>query len=234
MVVSRLYERVLKHRIVLVRGTPASGKTILIHLLHSYILQQNTHFKVHVFSGWPAGMRNNESFAHIESLVGIGMNEIFVAQDRVIFIDDAQSSYYDDAFWGFLKLVEPGFGAYFVLFSAYGSPGPYPVQMKTGTPPVLKAQQRITLNWELESESSLGLLLKDDEAHDLMSRACTYNADRPTLSEELRNLLFKISGGHAGALSGLVDTIITNNVRKLFYIVYISSVVIIWPLMGPF
>lgn len=152
------------------------------------------------------------------------MDEIFVAQDRVIFIDDAQSSYYDDTIWGVFKLMEPNFGAYFVLFSSYGSPGPYPVQTKIGAPPVLKAQQRISLNWESGGDSPLGLLLKPDEAKDLLYRACAYNADRPILSEDLCDLLFNISGGHAGALSGLVETIITNSVRRLPYIIYVLSV----------
>lgn len=152
------------------------------------------------------------------------MNEIFTAQDRVIFIDDAQSSYYDDTLWGVLKLMEPGFGAYLVLFSAYGSPGPYPVQMKTGTPLAPKVEQRISLNWESGGDPPLGLLLKPDEAKDLLSRACAYNVDRPTLSEDLCDLLFNISGGHAGALSGLFETIITNSVKQLPCIIYILSI----------
>lgn len=110
-----------------------------MHLLHSYILQRNPNFKISAFAGWPEGLSNSESSAHLTSSVGAVTDEIFTAQDRVIFIDDAQSSYYDDTLRGFLKLMEPNFGAYFVLFSAYGSPGPYPVQMKTGTPPILKA-----------------------------------------------------------------------------------------------
>lgn len=77
--------------------------------------------------------------------------------------------------------MEPNFGAYFVLFSTYGNPGPYPVRMKSGIPLVLKAQQRISFNWESAGDPLLGLLFKPDEAKDPLSRACVNNADRPTV-----------------------------------------------------
>lgn len=188
-----------------------------MHLLHSYILQQNPKFKIHTFSGWPAGLSNSESSACLTSSVGAGSQDIFVAQDRVIFIDDTQSSYYDDSLWGFLKLMEPNFGAYFVLFSAYGSPGPYTVQMKTGIPPVLKAQQRISLNWESGGDPPLGLLLKPDEAKDLLSRACANDADRPILSEDLCDLLsphhYIYGSSQEGSGGVCADSLLTNKVH---------------------
>jgi hypothetical protein len=41
---------------------------------------------------------------------------------------------YDNYLWSLPKILEKG--AYFILFSSYGSPGPVPVEMKTGTPPL--------------------------------------------------------------------------------------------------
>lgn len=103
--------------------------------------------------------------------------------------------------------------ATFILFCSYGSPGPEPVDVKSGTPPIFGQLQRISLQWE-ESPSMdppIGLLLLKDEADDLIARVCAQNANQPVLSSELSDLLYKISGGHAGAFAGLVEIVINDH-----------------------
>ncbi|KAF8243921.1 hypothetical protein K440DRAFT_663821 [Wilcoxina mikolae CBS 423.85] len=198
VVVEEILKRAFKYQVVLVRGTPACGKTILMNLIHRHIIEKHPTFRVYEFWGWPAGMSDADSKEYLERRVQMSLPELLVAQDTVVFIDDAQSSYYDNHLWSLFKILDSG--AYFILFSSYGSPGPFPVEAKSGTPPIFCADQRISLHWESTSvtERPIGILLAKDEADDLITRYCINNQNRPQLSADLRDLLVTISGGHAG------------------------------------
>ena len=208
---AEIFNRALKYRVILVRGTPACGKTVLLRLTHNYILDQSPHYKVHVVDGWPQGMSSRESRAYIEQEIG---RDPQLAKDTLVFIDDAQSSYYDDCLWSRFKLLEMD-SAIFVLFSSYGSPGRFPAEVKTGTPPIFCPAQRINLQHESSTdvEKPVCLLLDNNEAHDLLSRLLLSQPIRPTLANDLVDYVISISGGHAGALAGLIETIILDPVN---------------------
>lgn len=89
-------------------------------------------------------MSHPESKAYLEQ--DIGGNPLFT-EETVVFIDDAQPSYYDDELWSSFKLLEMD-SAIFVLFSSCGSPGRFPAELKTGTPPLFCLTQRINLQQE--------------------------------------------------------------------------------------
>ena len=74
-------------------------------------------------------------------------DQLFNARNTLICIDDAQSTYYDEELWSFLKMLDSA-SASFIIFCSYGSPGPEPVEIKSGTSPIFGQLQRISLQLE--------------------------------------------------------------------------------------
>lgn len=206
----------------MVRGTPASGKSILMNLIHEHATRNLPHLMLHVFGGWPSDMSFAESQNYLEKMLGFARDMLFKARNTIICIDDAQSTYYDEELWSFLKMLDSA-GASFILFCSYGSPGPEPVEMKSGTSPIFGRLQRISLKWGKTMDPPIGLLLLKYEADDLIFRCCAQNANKAVLSSELSDLLYKISAGHAGALSGLVETVINDHASTS-----LSTVTYVW------
>ncbi len=221
VVVQRILERALEYSVVMVRGTPASGKSILMNLIYEHATANLPHLSLHMFRGWPMNLSFTESQNYLEEVLGFAREELFEARNTIVFIDDAQSTYYDEELWSFLKMLDSD-GASFILFCSYGSPGPEPVEMKSGTPPSLGPLQRISLQWKENpsKDPPVGLLLLKDEADDLISRFCTRNANKPAFSSELSDHLYKISGGHAGALAGLVETVANDRASTPLTVTY--------------
>lgn len=166
--------------------------------------------------GWPQGMSSDESRAYMKQKLG---GDPQLAKDNLVFIGDAQSSYYDEYLWSRFKLLDMD-SALFVLFSSYGSPGRYPAEVKTGTPPIFCPAQRINLQQESsnDDEKPVRILLNNNEAHDLLSRLLLSQPIRPTLANDLMDYVISISGGHAGALAGLIEIIILDPVRIRFLV----------------
>lgn len=110
--------------------------------------------------------------------------------------------------------------ALFVLFSSYGSPGRHPAEVKTGTSPIFCPVQRINLQHESSNndEKSVRILLDNNEAHDLLSRLLLSQPIRPTLTTDRADYVISISGGHAGAFAGLIETIILDPVNIHFLV----------------
>ena len=218
--VKRIIGRLFKHRVIVIRGTPGSGKTVLRHLIHRTLAQNRLELSIHVSRGWPEGLDGFQSTRYLEEATGRTEDELFGQPSHVIIIDDAQSSYYDDQLWGdFLKSLESGQGAVVLLLSAYGSATGPLAPVRTGTPPFLSPEKRISLRWSKDTpdEPGVGILLTDDESRDLIERSCGMapdSQDQLVFSPQLCSYLTRLSGGHAGALSGLVG---------LFVILYLLS-----------
>lgn len=210
VVVQRILERALQYSVVLVRGTPACGKTVIAHLIREYIAEKWPGYTCLLWRGWPSDLSFQGSRKYMENEL-VSQEQLLVAKSTVVCFDDAQSSYYDEELWSFFKLLDKG-SAKFILFSSYGSAGSCPVPVKSGTPPSFESGQRISLQWESSpsSPSPVGLLLQKDEADDLITRYCAQSSNRPILLRELRDAIVAISGGHAGALAGLVKTVSTD------------------------
>lgn len=174
--------------IILVRGTPASGKSISTKL-------KQPHFQSFELNMWPPGMSPQASKAYFNRVVGTEYRNFSVSTDWLMCIDNAQSSYYDNMLWTTFKGLDTG--AYFILFSSYGSTGASSVDVKYGTPPIFLPQQRISLESEdLENfDASGGLLLKRVEADDLIWRLCKAQPAKLEFDQELGDLLFELSEG---------------------------------------
>ena len=126
----------------------------------------------------------------------------------MVFIDDAQLSYYDDNLWSSFTTLEPD-SAIFILLSSYGSVGKYPAVVNTGTPPIFTPEQRISLHKEQHPGCKpIGILLEKDEAEDLVARFLEIQSYGPHLEESLITYIRLISGGHPGALAGLLETVV--------------------------
>jgi hypothetical protein len=223
VVTEGILKRAFKYRVVLVCGTPACGKTILMHLIHRHILEKHPTLRVTTFYGWPAGMKDEDSNKYLESKTRTSLAQILCAQDMVVFIDDAQSSYYDDNLWSFLKHLGPNRGAYFILFSSYGNPGPSPVEVKTGTSPIFEPGQRVSLDWRnvdrrnaSRTGRSIGILLSKNEAEDVIKRYCITSPNPLRFSRDLQGHLITLSKGHAGALNGLIETVAKDSASITF------------------
>ena len=114
--------------------------------------------------------------------------------------------------------------ALFVLFNSYGSPGRNAAELNTGTPPIFCSAQRISLQQESYDDDDnddgnpIPILLDNEEAHDLLSRLLLSQPTQQTLANDLMNYVISISGGHAGALAGLLETIILDPVSIHFLV----------------
>lgn len=160
-------------------------------------------------------MLSNESRAYMEQQTS---GDPQLAKDSLVFIDDAQSSYYEDHLWSCFKVLELDS----VSLCSYGSPRRNPAQVKTGTPPIFCPAQRISLKQESydddDDEKPVRILLDNEEVHDLLSRLLLSQPTQPTLTNDLMNYVISISGGHAGSLAGLLETIILDPVNIHFLV----------------
>lgn len=131
--VEEVFQRALKFHIVLIRGTSAPGKTILMKLIHRHVLKTCPGWVVHTFCGWPQGMNSEDSQMFLEKELKKVDNQS--AKNTLVFIYDAQSSYYDHNLWSSFKTLESD-SAMFILLSSYGSAGKYSAIVSTGTTPM--------------------------------------------------------------------------------------------------
>jgi hypothetical protein len=79
-----------------------------MNFVHRNIVQNFPELKVYQFLGWPPGMSAQGSKKYLEENVKTTTGGLLVAHDTVVFIDDAQSSYYDHQLWSLFKLLETG------------------------------------------------------------------------------------------------------------------------------
>jgi hypothetical protein len=80
--------------------------------------------------------------------------------DKVLLLDETQSSYYGVIFWNtLLKQASGGTGIHVLLFSSYGAPMDYPVVKGFVTPMILGPSQIIGLTWESDKLTGAAGLL---------------------------------------------------------------------------
>jgi hypothetical protein len=96
-----------------VRGTPASGKSTLALLLHHHILDREPTGRVHVISSWSEVDRRGSWKDWMEAAN--------FTDKSVVIIDEAQMSYSDEPFWGWIKLMDDTSSIRVIAFVSYGS-----------------------------------------------------------------------------------------------------------------
>jgi hypothetical protein len=230
--VDEIIARVNVYHIILVRGTPASGKSTLMQLVVNKLLEVRGHMSpIHVLYGWnekqvggPGGWNT-----YLRRLTGV-RGDSWPNHPAYLLLDEAQESYWDGQLWSaFFKSIDRFnvYSPFVVVFSSYGSPGRgnegFDERMHIKTPMAFAPEQLISMRpnesiganppisiWSDEKSTDLnifrpvGLLLEKDEAIDVMKR-CT-STSLP-LSADLKTELFLISDGHVGVLRALLGAL---------------------------
>src|ERR1700742_2120354 len=102
-----------------VRGTPASGKTVLAQLLGEHIRERDPTVNIIWINGWPQEeVARTGGWRHYLERKG------WIQMERTVFIfDEAQLSYTDWDLWiGFLKSMHDFKDRRAIAFVSYGSP----------------------------------------------------------------------------------------------------------------
>ncbi|KAM6499703.1 hypothetical protein JOM56_005211 [Amanita muscaria] len=180
-----------------VRGTPGCGKTVLMNLLHAYILQHFPSALVKVQHSWPP----RESGPTLEECLQ-KLDPGFPRPNTITFLlfDEGQDSYSDDILWNaFFKEVSYA-GSYrqyrVVLFCSYGSPSSRLRSYHIGA----RDDARISLRLR---EGSIGILLKRSEFDEVVS---LYER-KLNLHPDLLDLIFDWTVGHVGAVIEMLHVI---------------------------
>ncbi|KAJ7225967.1 hypothetical protein GGX14DRAFT_642152, partial [Mycena pura] len=189
-----------------VRGTPASGKTILLALFHVHLRSKEPDTAIFRMEGWPD--KDNT----LEPLQLLTRNSFpNVPKRTIILIDDAQSTYRNHTLWWLLKNLDNYTDDLrFVLFCSYGSTilaeDPVP------NPKIFAHNSMMTL-WKTGTGNSddqmpYGLLFTKAEYKEYVHRI------RILLSEDVFQEIFTWSGGHVGTIAFLLDRVQIDNKRN--------------------
>jgi hypothetical protein len=190
-----------------VRGTPASGKTILAQLLAQHIRQQDPTVNVIWVNGWPMEeIRDTGGWRrHLE-------RKGWIEREKTVFIfDEAQLSYADWDFWnGFLKSMSDFDDRRAIIFVSFGSPTSR-IKIK-GTPIAITAPQRVTLRPISHDDGlpSVGLFFSQEEFDDLVSEQ--YPPKQYSFDSSFFRNIFLVTGGHIGAIHDFIQIISAHNV----------------------
>jgi hypothetical protein len=215
--VSKLAEILDSGNIVHVRGTPASGKSILSLLLRDYYRRHGrTVFRL---SSWKQNIddldRENPwvNFAQIlrHRYPKVEKVEDFFADDNVIILDEAQGTYGDTDFWDHIvKSIRGKVGGYKIklcLFCSYGSPSaglPYN-RRDHGTPVDFGPAQRISLTPSVEPNSPpIGLFYNKNEFETVVTKLCSTLVEKFSIDTNARNYIFNLTNGHPGAVMSIM------------------------------
>jgi hypothetical protein len=193
-----------------VRGTPGSGKTTLMRLLHAQILAHDPGAIVEIIEGWRK-----------EPGIEIGSEDLLVKRmktypfnsphNNYLLFENAQETYWDGYLWDtlFKDGVQRGFPPFTILFCSYGNPGLRPVDYDNGTQLVLSSLARASLNprnrYIYPRYPPIGLLFSREEFDDAVDRFKTPDRNSIFVNQELRQTLFEWTMGHAGAIADLLS-----------------------------
>ncbi|OGM44053.1 hypothetical protein ABOM_007799 [Aspergillus bombycis] len=219
--VSKLAAAVDDKDVIHVRGTPASGKTVLSELLRDYYHEQKR--KVFLLKTWKPldSCEGGDPWTQFASLLQeryrTSSATDFFDKGTVIIVDEAQGSYQDISFWNtIIKERRDGRGAMIkiCLFCSYGSP-------RTGvdadhvyyTPATFGPAQRITLTPQPEKYSpKLGLFYTPDEFHEAVGDGLLIRAHK-WASRRVKSLVDFLQSEHRHDLKhGRIGTITKDHV----------------------
>ncbi|KAL7653712.1 hypothetical protein ACMYSQ_008399 [Aspergillus niger] len=218
--VLKVVDVLASENVVLVRGTPASGKTTLCELLRDYYLGKNQ--PVFLISFWNkpletfAGGDHWFKFARLlhEKFPDYTEKEFF-SPGTIILIDEAQSSYGDFFLWN--KIIkegrdESGLPIKICLFCSYGSPDTgLEGESVDYCPVTFGIPQRITLTPQDEPLSTqVGLFYTAAEfAEAVWLRTTLGYMEKFTIDNEAISYLYEFTDGHPGVLVALVNYILS-------------------------
>lgn len=198
-------------RIVLVRGTPASGKSTLAYLLYEYYNKKNV--ATVLISSWPKsseakGFEFLLQQAHVWGYSDVTRGNI-IDKNIVWILDEAQMSYEDAELWlGFIKFQHGRLsGPRICAFSSYGSPSAGPQEFGLGSPLVqLGIQQRVSITRSLiQGSPSISLFYSRNEFDDVLTRICNDYRCPMHLEADASDYIFSLTSGHPGAVVSILS-----------------------------
>lgn len=216
--VESLVNLLAKHGVVLVRGTPASGKSVLAQLLTSLLIQQGMP-AVYIRS-WNAS--TNISVAEYLSTechnVDLEISANGILGSNVVFVIDEAHLTYEvaDLWYGFVKQqLDMQSGPQFCLFSAYGSPTRGTTNRQK-TPLFIPAHMRVSL---LPSYGGpdLGLCLEESEFRNVLDR----DREKLELDADAQDFIYRITNGHVGMVKAVLSYLEMVSTVKSLNLVYL-------------
>lgn len=217
--VNGIIDRAELYHMILVRGTPACGKTTIMRLVANELLARYSEdIPLHIITGWNEEKvtRAGDWKNYLSQVTGIRGNS-WPTSRAYLLLDEAQETYWDDNLWAeFFKDINPYPGApRVILFASYGSPDrgnagfnpekycKTPMDFPPGALISMYAEEFYDEQRGCDDQNRLGLLLNDEEATDVMNRYISTVGPLP-LSKDLMDEFFLITNGHAGCLVALM------------------------------
>lgn len=220
------------HGIVHVRGTPSTGKTQLARLLQNRL--ETGRRVVFMGLGWPqaSGSRHPTEILADESqrrgFTDVTARNLLTEEnnDLVFIIDEAQTTYGESHLWFSVIKDRMGFshGPSICLFSSYGSPstGSPDYQASRNTPPVLRAEIRVSLVPSMcLGAPQISLFYKFAEFTDVVARFSMARNLEFKIEDDLKNHIYSMTNGHPGMIRSVLEFLET--VRAIIYFTRIAS-----------
>jgi energy-coupling factor transporter ATP-binding protein EcfA2 len=202
--VERLFATIETHRVVHMRGTPASGKSEMLRLLELFIRRQKK--KVVRLVHWPskAEMEAHGGWkAFLMKKCGILDEDLLFVSPVFVLIDEAQTTYWDFLLWneGLKTVAGRLSGMSFLIASSYGSPSSsqplpaVPSQSDFQFTPIHFGKDHMVGLRPDDEDGSVGLFFSNAEFEELLKR----HSDL-VLLKTAKDFLYRLTGGHPGAL----------------------------------
>ncbi|KAG8841762.1 hypothetical protein FRB91_004704, partial [Serendipita sp. 411] len=219
--VSTLLKLLHDHQLVQVRGTPASGKTTLMHLLHARIVNEDHNAKVYIYKHWPQNtMESIEGEERVRHYLP-GYPQ-FQGLKTYFLFDEGQTSYWDDDLWlAFKDYIQSKQSklVFVILFCSYGDRRVRPQEVKPT--PLEFGPGKVTLQRTLRKDSEpLGLLLDKEEYKDVINR----QAPKLLVTDDLQDLIYNLTNGHVGSVLAVVEFLLS---KVMFCSKWVDSLLIV-------
>ncbi|KAI9768896.1 MAG: hypothetical protein M1839_003850 [Geoglossum umbratile] len=220
-----LWELIQQVGVVYVRGTPASGKSILSLLLKEYVKEKTPNLLV-LRTSWHRMIdlnlpKNTEYYELLNEAFKAHRREDWRNLQALIIIDEAQATYaYSSLGADLIKITTPGSDLKIALFASYGSPRDTPFDISDAAiaaPMNLNPNQRISIR-RSSRNPDLGLFFSYTEFEDVVARVCEFHA-RPgasLLSPETVEYIWEITNGHPAGVQVTLRTLANSEIVRPF------------------
>jgi hypothetical protein len=184
-----------------VRGTPASGKSVLAMLLHEYMLIREPDTRVVRVPIWKEESEMEKRGGWRNWLSAKWTDE----DDSVLIVDEAQASYWDRDFWlDTIKQMKRTTPYRIITFASYGSTGSNPA---LATPFFAQPSQIVGLQ---SIDGKIQLLLSKEEFLDFVNTAFL----SPRFDSALLDSFYDLMNGHVGACYDVLNVIYEDVVSR--------------------